>query len=97
MTKATMKMMLLILMTLASVAMAGDDNVQPDFNNWTADKLKVIFIPPVGRAIGARPTRITRVHGKIKTVTFSPGLPMGSYEFQASAGFSDVRQSGSIV
>jgi S1-C subfamily serine protease len=32
-----------------------------DYNNWTTERLKLIFIPP---------TRITRVHGKIKTVTF---------------------------
>jgi hypothetical protein len=32
-----------------------------DYNNWTTESLKLIFIPP---------TRITRIHGKIKTVTF---------------------------
>jgi hypothetical protein len=32
-----------------------------DFNNWTTESLKLIFIPP---------THITRIHGKIKTVTF---------------------------
>jgi hypothetical protein len=53
-----MKRTLLILMVLASVAMAGDP---PDFNNWTTESLKQIFIPP---------TRITRVHDRIKTVTF---------------------------
>jgi hypothetical protein len=57
-----MKRLLLTLLLLASVVMAGDADIQPpDFNNWTTESLKQIFIPP---------TRITRVHGKIKTVTF---------------------------
>jgi hypothetical protein len=42
--------------------LAGDGDIQPpDFNNWTTESLKQIFIPP---------TRITRVHDNIKTVTF---------------------------
>ena len=57
-----MKKILLILMVIASVVMAGDGEIQPPaFNNWTTESLKQIFIPP---------TRITRVHGNIKTVTF---------------------------
>jgi hypothetical protein len=42
-------------MTLASVADAQD------FNNWTTESLKLIFIPTA---------HITYAHGKIKTVTF---------------------------
>ena len=57
-----MKRILLTLMVIASVVMAGDGEIQPpDFNNWTTESLKQIFIPS---------TRITRVHGNIKTVTF---------------------------
>jgi hypothetical protein len=57
-----MKRILLTLMVIASVVMAGDGDIQPpDFNNWTTESLKQIFIPP---------TRITRVHDNIKTVTF---------------------------
>jgi O-succinylbenzoate synthase len=42
-----MKTTLLILMVMASVAVAGDDDIRaPDFNNWTTESLKKIFLKP---------------------------------------------------
>src|SRR5271166_2542737 len=73
---SNMKRILLTLMTLASVAMAGD---APDFNNWTTESLKKIFL---------KPTHITRVHGNIKTVTFAHTPSIGAWEFKAIDAFT---------
>jgi hypothetical protein len=70
-------MMITAVVAFAAAAQAGD---APDFNNWTTESLKVIFV---------RKIAITRVHGRIKTVTFSPGPMDGGYptEFHAYDGF----------
>ena len=60
-------------MTLASVANAQD------FNNWTTESLKKIFLKPI---------HITRVHGTIKTVTFAHTPSIGAWEFKAIDAFT---------
>src|SRR5260221_10020699 len=66
-------LILTTLMTLASVANAQD------FNNWTTESLKKIFLKPI---------HITRVHGTIKTVTFAHTPSIGAWEFKAIDAFT---------
>jgi hypothetical protein len=88
-----MKIMMKIMTAVAALGLATGAKAQ-EFNNWTTESVQKIFVPPPFAA-GARWTTITRVHGvwgEIKTVTFSPGLPFGGYEFQARDSFSLIEQ-----
>ena len=50
-----------ILLTLTALTILTNASSALDYNNWTTESLKQIFIPTA---------QIIRAHGKIKTVTF---------------------------